>query len=59
MNEEIKEQETTVEPWGIQFTWKDKSVKITLKNGEDMFKIAEMLSALLKSNGIENDFKVM
>jgi len=61
MNEEIKEGETAVapQPWSVVFTWKDTSAKITLKNGEDLIKAAEMLSTLLKENGIDNDFKVM
>ena len=42
------------QPWGVQFTWKDKSVKVTLKNGEDLIKVAEMISVLLTANGIEN-----
>ena len=56
MNPEIKEGNTTIEaqPWGVQFTWKDKSVKITLKNGEDLIKVAEMISGLLTASGIEN-----
>jgi hypothetical protein len=56
MNEEVKEGTTTIEaqPWGVQFTWKDKSVKITLKNGEDLIKVAEMISGLLTASGIEN-----
>lgn len=56
MNPEIEEGNITIEPepWGVQFTWKDKSVKITLKNGEDLIKVAEMISGLLTASGIEN-----
>lgn len=41
-------------PWNIEFTWSDKHVKITLKNGNDLLKIGELLSDLLTKNGIEN-----
>ena len=60
MNEEIKEGTTTIEPkpFGVTFTWQDKSVNITLKNGEDLLKIATMLSSLLTYNGIEHDLDV-
>jgi len=60
MNEEMKEGETTIapQPWGVVFTWKDTSAKITLKKGEDLIKAAEMLSGLLTASGIENDLKI-
>ena len=59
MNEEIKE--TTVEqpPWHVQFTVGEKSAKVTLKNREDLIKIAELLSSLLTANGIENDLEII
>jgi len=60
MNEEIKEGETTVEqaPWHVQFTVGGKSAKVTLKNREDLLKVAEMFSSLLSANGIENDLEL-
>lgn len=60
MNEEIKEGETTIEqaPWHVQFTVGEKSAKVTLKNREDLIKIAELLSSLLSANGIENDLEI-
>lgn len=60
MNEEIKEGETTVapQPWHIQFIWHDKSAKITLKKGEDLIKVAEMLSGLFTASGIDNDLEI-
>ena len=60
MNEEIKEGETTVapQPWSVVFTWKDTSAKITIKNGEDLVKIAEMLSGILTLNEIDNDLEI-
>ena len=59
MNEEIKE--TTVEqaPWHVQFTVGEKSAQVTLKNREDLIKIAELLSSLLTANGIENDLEII
>lgn len=60
MNEEIKEGETTVEqaPWHVQFTVGEKSAKVTLKNREDLIKVAEMLSVMFTANGIENDLEL-
>lgn len=60
MNEEIKEGETTIEqaPWHVQFTVGEKSAKVTLKNREDLIKVAEMLSGLLTASGIENDLEI-
>ena len=55
MNEELTAKTDFVpQPWGVQFTWKDKSVKVTIKNGEDLIKVAEMISGLLTASGIEN-----
>ena len=34
-------------PFSITFTWKEKSIKITLQNGEDILKIAEAFKILL------------
>jgi hypothetical protein len=59
MNEELTAKTDFVpQPWGVQFTWKDKSVKVTLKNGEDLIKVAEMLSGLFTASGIENDLEI-
>lgn len=46
------------QPWNIQFTWGDTSAKITLKNGEDLIKVAEMLSGLFTASGIDNDLEI-
>ena len=56
----MNEGETTVEqaPWHVQFTVGEKSAKVTLKNGEDLIKAAEMLSGLLTASGIENDLEI-
>lgn len=59
MNEELTAKIDFVpQPWHIQFTWKDTSAKITLKKGEDLIKIAEMLSAMFTANGIENELEL-
>jgi len=60
MNEEIKKGEITVPelPWHVLFTVGGKSAKVTLKNKEDLLKIAELLSGLLSANGIENDLEI-
>lgn len=34
-------------PFNINFYWKEKTVQITLQNGEDIFKIAEAFKILL------------
>ena len=60
MNPEIKEGGITVPevPWHVQFTVGGKSAKVTLKNREDLLKVAEMFSSLLSANGIENDLEL-
>lgn len=59
MNEELTAKtEFHKQPWSISFTWKDTSAKITLKNGEDLIKVAEMLSGLFTASGIENDLEI-
>ena len=35
------------QPFNINFYWKEKTVEITLQNGEDIFKIAEAFKILL------------
>lgn len=59
MNEEIKEGTNTIEPkpFGVTFTWKDKSISVTLKNGEDLLRVAQMLSSLLTAYGIQNELE--
>lgn len=60
MNEELTAKIDFVpQPWHIQFTWKNTSAKITLKNGEDLIKVAEMLSGLFTASGIENDLEII
>jgi hypothetical protein len=56
----MNEEETTIEqaPWHVEFTVGEKSAKVTLKNREDLIKIAELLSNLLSANGIENDLEI-
>jgi len=59
MNEELTAKiEFVPQPWNIQFIWHDKSAKITLKKGEDLIKVAEMLSGLFTASGIENDLEI-
>lgn len=49
-----EQSEPSQKPWNIQFSWSDKHVEITLKDGNDLLKIGELLSDLLTKNGIEN-----
>lgn len=39
--------------FSIQFTWKDKFFRVKLVNGEDLFKMGELLAEILRKNGIE------
>jgi hypothetical protein len=48
-NDQILEQ-----PFNITFTWKKESIKIELKKGEDLFKIARLLSIFLTKNKIDH-----
>lgn len=60
MNEELTAKtEIAPQPWSVVFTWKDTSAKITLKKGEDLIKVAEMLSELLTASGIDNDLEIV
>ena len=34
-------------PFSISFYWKEKTIRITLQNGEDIFKIAEAFKIVL------------
>lgn len=52
LSEEQKKQiEQT--PWNIQFSYKEKSIKITLKNAEDILKLGESFNEWLLKSGIE------
>lgn len=53
--------ETTIkqEPFNVEFNYEGKTMKITLVNGEDLLKIAEVLSSLLTANGIQNKLEVI
>ena len=42
------------EPFNITFTWKKESIKIELKKGKDLFKIARLLSIFLTKNKIDH-----
>jgi hypothetical protein len=37
----------TDKPFTISFYWKEKTIEITLQNGEDIFKIAEAFKIVL------------
>jgi hypothetical protein len=52
--------ETTIEqkPFHVEFTWKNMKSKITLENGEDLIKIAMLLSELLSEKGIKNKLDI-
>ena len=41
-------------PFNISFSYKSDTIKITLVNGEDLLKIAMLLSELMTKNGIQN-----
>jgi hypothetical protein len=59
MNPEPKEQGTTTIkdlPFSVTFTWKEESFKITLIDGQDLFKIANLICNILDQNGI--DYKI-
>jgi hypothetical protein len=44
----------TPTPFSVTFTWSGKSVTVQLDNGEDVLKLAQIFSAFLTSNDIEN-----
>ena len=44
-------------PFSLRFNWKDKSVDIVLKNGNDIFKLANAFMEWLDSNKIEYNVK--
>lgn len=45
--------ETKLMPFSISFAWKNKSVKVELKNGEDVFIFAQGLAIFLDRYNIE------
>ena len=42
------------ETFSITFYWKNKYVKVKLKNGDDIIKLADIFSNMLIENGIES-----
>ena len=48
---------STPQPFNMGFSWEDKSVNITLKNGNDIFKLANAFMEWLDKNEIEYDVK--
>jgi hypothetical protein len=43
--------------FSLSFSWDDKTVNISLKNGNDIFKLANAFMKLLDNEGIEYDIK--
>ena len=52
----MKEGTTTIKdlPFSVTFTWKQESFKITLINGIDLFKIANLICNILEQNSINH-----
>jgi len=46
------------QPFGISFYWQEKNVKITLKDGESIFKIAREFANFLDRKNIEFEIKM-
>jgi hypothetical protein len=44
-------------PFAISFTWKEKTIKVELENGEDVLKLATIFSDMLSLNGIPHKVK--
>jgi hypothetical protein len=44
-------------PFNITFSWDDKTVNVTLKNGNDIFKLANAFMEWLDTNEIEYNVK--
>lgn len=42
------------QPFSVTFTWKEDSFKITLIDGQDLFKIANLICNILEENGINH-----
>jgi hypothetical protein len=52
----IKPTDQLIEqPFNITFTWNKETIKIDLKKGNDLFKIAFLFSKFLNKNGIEHN----
>lgn len=49
--------QTTPTPFNIRFSWDNKEVDISLKNGNDVFKLANAFMEWLDKNGIEYNVK--
>jgi hypothetical protein len=41
-------------PFSVTFTWKEESFKITLIDGQDLFKIANLICNILEQNSINH-----
>ena len=50
-------QGTKPTPFNIGFSWDDKSATVTLKDGNDIFKLANAFMEWLDANEIEYDVK--
>ena len=48
---------TTPTPFHINFSWDGKTVDVTLKNGNDIFKLANAFTKWLDKNKIEYNIK--
>ena len=45
-------------PISVTFTWKEESFKITLIDGQDIFKIANLICNILEENGIDHKIEI-
>ena len=45
-------------PFGINFVWQEKHINITLKNGEDVIKLAREFANFLDNAKIEYEIKM-
>jgi hypothetical protein len=52
----MKEGTTIIKdsPFSVKFTWKEDSLTITLIDGQDLFKIANLISEILVKNSIDH-----
>ena len=44
---------TVVDPFEISFHWENRSAKVTLKRGEDVFQLMRIYTSALENAGIE------
>jgi hypothetical protein len=44
-------------PFSIMFSWGSKEVNVSLKNGEDIFRLAKVFMKILEDNNIEYNIK--